>query len=104
MGITELLRKYLRKGFEVVARNLKCLLCSIKVAICQLMMNIPMATPMIIALTIFTLPRYSGARKRKSAPNVLMKLPFIADPRINQNTNSTWNFRRCSITSCTGNE
>jgi hypothetical protein len=58
-----------------------------------------MATPMMAVLTTFTLPRYSGARNNESAPKLLMKLPLMALPRINQNIRRTWNFRRCSNTS-----
>ena len=104
MGMIELLMQYLRKGFDVVARNLKCLLCNTKVVICQLMMKMPIAIPVIAELTAFTLPRYSGARKSASAPNVFIKLPLMALPMMNQNTNSTWYFLKWRNTNCTGNE
>jgi hypothetical protein len=104
MGMMELLMKYFRKGLEVVARNLNCRLCRMKVVICQLMIKMPMATPMMAELTAFTLPRYSGARNNESAPKVLIKFPLMALPRIYQNSNNTWYFLRCNKTSCTGKE
>ena len=61
----------------------------IKVVMFQLMMNMPAAAPTMIIPQPFTSPRYSGARKSASAPNELMKLPFIALTRMNQNTRNT---------------
>ena len=70
-----LLIQYFKKGLEVVAKNLNWLLCKIKVVMFQLMIKIPVATPTIAILSPFTSPRYSGARKSESAPNVLIKSP-----------------------------
>jgi hypothetical protein len=100
----ELLIQYFKKGLVVAARKRKCLQNRIKVAIFQLMMNIPMEAPTMAELNEFTLPRYSGARNNESAPNVFMKEPFTVAKRINQNSSSAWYFLTCRNTSCTGKE
>jgi hypothetical protein len=58
-------------------------------------MKIAVAIPTKMALTVFTLPRYSGARKRESAPKVLIKSPLIALAIMNQKNNKIWYFLRC---------
>ena len=63
-----LFTQYFKNGFDVVARKRKCRQNKMKVVIFQLIMNTPIATPMIPALIAFTSPRYSGARKSESAP------------------------------------
>jgi hypothetical protein len=60
--------QYFKKGLDVVARNRKCRLNKMNVVIFQLMMKMAMAKPRIIALIMFTSPKYSGARKSESAP------------------------------------
>jgi hypothetical protein len=64
-----------KNGFVVAARNLKCRLKRIKHVMFQLIINMPIEIPTIPAPIAFTLPRYSGARKSESAPNVFMKDP-----------------------------
>jgi hypothetical protein len=91
-GITKLLIQYLRKGLEVVARKRKCLLNKMKVVIFQLMMKMPILTPTKLALSAFTLPKYSGARYRESAPKLFMNVPFTVLKRMNQKNSNTWNF------------
>jgi hypothetical protein len=69
----ELLTKHLRKGFEVVARNLNCLLWMMKVVICQLIMKIPVATPTnaaLIALTFLNIPVRETVNRFKSAHEI----------------------------------
>ena len=61
-GITKLLTQYLKKGFVVAAKNRKCLLNKIKLAMFQLIMNIPIEIPTMPAPSAFTFPKYSGAR------------------------------------------
>src|SRR5688572_12324022 len=100
----ELLMQYFRKGLVVVARNLKCRLNRMKVVMFQLMMKTPSAAPTMAVLMAFTFPRYSGDRKRELAPKVTMNEPLTVLNRRNQNNSSTWNFLKCRITSCTGNE
>ena len=104
IGITALLVQYFKKGLVVAARNLKCLLNKINELMFQLMINMPMDAPTKAALMEFTLSRYSGARKRESAPNVFMKLPFTTAKRINQKSNNTWYFRKCRNSNWMGNE
>ena len=89
-GKTALLIQYFKKGLDVVAKNLNWLLCKINVVIFQLIIKIPVATPTIAMLNPFTFPRYSGARKRESAPKVLIKSPCIALTKMNQKTRSNW--------------
>jgi hypothetical protein len=96
--------QYFKKGNCVAARNVKCLLNRIKVVMFQHMMNTPIAIPMIMALKEFTLPRYSGAKKRASAPNDFMKLPFTTLNIKNQKARKTWYFLKCRKSSCTGRE
>src|ERR1700741_3913389 len=96
--------QYFKKGLVVAARNLKCLLYKINVLIFQLMINMPIEAPTSAALIEFTLPRYSGARKRESAPNVSIKLPLTVANRITQKSNSTWYFLKCRKSNCMGNE
>ena len=87
-----LLMQYFKNGFEVVAKNLHRLLCKIKVVTFQLIINIPMAIPVIAAPKAFTLPKYSGAKNKASAPKVFMKPLLIVLASKYQNTNNTWNF------------
>jgi hypothetical protein len=103
-GITTLLMQYFKNGFEVVARNRKWRLNKINVVMFQLIINTPMAIPTNKAASGLTLPRYSGARYRESAPKVFMKVPFTVLNSTNQKISSTWNFLKCSMTNCTGNE
>ena len=58
----ELLTQYFKKGFELVARKRKRLLCKMKVVIFQLIIKTPVAIPVMAAPPALTLPRYSGAR------------------------------------------
>jgi hypothetical protein len=88
----ELLIQYFKKGFEFVARNRKRWLCKIKVVIFQLIINMPVAIPVIAAPPAFTLPKYSGARNKAFAPNNFIKLPVIVKKRISQKIRSTWDF------------
>ncbi len=78
--------QYFKNGLEVVAKNLNSLLCKIKVVICQLMIKIPIAMPMINVLSGFTFPIYSGDRKSASAPTVLKKSLLIMMTNKYQNT------------------
>jgi hypothetical protein len=64
-----LLRQYFKKGCELVAKKRNLPLCKIKVVIFQLIINIPVATPVIAAPAAFTVPKYSGARNKVLAPN-----------------------------------
>src|SRR5688572_2936807 len=102
--MTELFIQYFKNGLVVAAKNLKCLLYKMKLLIFQLMMNMPIEAPTRAALIEFTLPRYSGARKSESAPNVFMKLPFTTAKSINQKSNNTWYFRKCRNNNWIGNE
>ena len=103
-GMTALLIQYFKKGLVVAARNLKCLLKSIKLLIFQLMINIPKEIPTIERLKAFTLFMYSGARNRESAPNNCMNVPLTVLKRINQNNSNTWYFLKCRNNNCMGNE
>jgi hypothetical protein len=103
-GIIELLIQYFKKGLVVADRKRKCLLNKMKVEIFQLMMNIPMAAPTIAELIELTLPRYSGAKNRESAPKVFIKVPFTVLNIINQNSSNTWYFLKCRNTNCMGKE
>jgi hypothetical protein len=85
----ELLRQYFKKGFVVVAKNLNRILCKINVVMFQLIINIPVATPVMAAPAAFTLPRYSGARNNALAPKIFIKLPVTKRKRINQKMSST---------------
>jgi hypothetical protein len=67
-GITALLRQYFKNGWVVVAKNLQRLLCKMNVVMFQLIINTPMAMPTMAALHTFTLPIYSGAKNKASAP------------------------------------
>src|SRR5205085_1375073 len=96
--------QYLRNGLVVAARKRNCRLKRMKVAIFQLMMNIPMDAPTSPELIKFTSPRYSGARKSESAPKVFIKEPFTVLNSTNQKRRMTWYFRMCRKTSCTGKE
>ena len=100
----QLLIQYLRKGLVVAAKNRKCLLNKIKVAIFQLIINIPTDPPTIAELREFTLPRYSGARNKESAPKTFMKLPLMVLNITNQNSNSIWYFLKCRNSNCIGKE
>ena len=68
MGNSALLIQYFKKGLFVVAKNLKRLLCKIKVVMFQLIIKTPSATPTMAALSAFTLPKYSGEKNSASAP------------------------------------
>lgn len=81
--------QYFRNGLVVADKNLKCRLKRINVVMFQLIINMPIATPTIAAPKEFTLPRYSGARKRELAPKVCMNEPLIVLKRINQKAKST---------------
>ena len=84
-----LLIQYFKKGLVVAARKRKCRLNKINVAIFQLMMNMPIEAPTIAELMELTVPRYSGARNKESAPKVFIKVPFTVLKRMNQKINST---------------
>jgi hypothetical protein len=58
----------------------------------QHMINTPMAIPIIAALMAFTFPKYSGARKSASAPNIFIKEPLTVLKSINQKRRRTWYF------------
>ena len=75
-----------------------------KLAMFQLIINIPTDIPTIAELNELTLPKYSGARNNESAPNVFMNVPFTVLNRINQNNNNTWYFLKCRKNNCIGNE
>ena len=68
------------------------------------MINIPTDMPTMAELKEFTLPRYSGARNRESAPKVFINVPFTVLNKINQNTNSTWYFLKCRKNNWMGKE
>jgi hypothetical protein len=84
-----LLIQYFKKGWAVVAMNLRFLLCRIKVAIFQPMINTPIANPTIAVLIGVTASKYSGARYKLEAPKVAIKLPVTVAKRIYQNSRST---------------
>jgi hypothetical protein len=88
----ELLRQYFKKGFVLVARNLKRWLCNMNVVIFQLIIYIPVAMPVIAAPAAFTSPRYSGARNNELAPNIFMKFPVIVKKRMHQKISNTCAF------------
>ena len=90
--------QYLRKGYWVAAKKVKCRLNRIKVATFQHMINTPMDMPIIAALIEFTFPKYSGAKNKAFAPNVFMKLPLTAAKSIYQKTSITWYFLKCRKT------
>ena len=94
-GIAKLLIQYLKKGLVVAARNLKCRLNKMKLAMFQLMMNIPIEMPTIAAPSAFTLPRYSGARYNESAPKLFIKVPLTVLNKTNQKMSNTWYFLKC---------
>jgi hypothetical protein len=96
--------QYLKKGYWVAAKNVKCLLNKINVVMFQHIMNTPMEIPIIAALIEFTLPKYSGAKNKALAPKVFMKLPLTMAKSIYQKTSITWYFLKWRKTSCTGNE
>lgn len=100
----KLFMQYFRNGLVVADKNLKCRLKRIKLVMFQLIMNIPMDIPTIAAPNQFTLPRYSGARNKESAPKDLMKVPLIVLKSMNQKTNRTWYFLKCRNKSCMGKE
>ena len=102
--MTLLLIQYFKKGLVVAAKKRKCLLNKIKVAIFQLMINIPTDIPTMAELNELTLLKYSGAKNNESAPKVFIKLPFTVLKRINQNNNSTWYFLKCRKNNCAGKE
>ena len=94
-----LLMQYLRNGLVVVAKNRKCRLNKIKVVIFQLIMKMPIEAPTMAAPAGLTEPRYSGARKRESAPNDFIKPLATTLNKRYQKIRSTWNFFRCRNTS-----
>src|SRR5690606_25218870 len=104
MGIMELLMQYFKKGLVVAARNLKCLLNNINVLMFQLMINMAMEMPTKPALIAFTLPKYSGARNKESAPKPFIKPPFTVLNSINQKMRSVWYRRKCKKSNCMGKE
>ena len=87
--------QYRKNGLVVAAKNLKWRLNKIKLAMFQLIINIPIAMPTMLAPRAFTLPRYSGARKSESAPKLLMKVPLIVLNKTNQKISNTWYFLKC---------
>ena len=82
--------QYFKNGWVVVARNLICLACKIKVVMFQLIINMATAAPTKERLKAFTFPRYSGYRYSMCAPKRCIKSPLTVLNNINQNTNSTW--------------
>jgi hypothetical protein len=94
-GMMLLLIQYFKNGYLVAAKKVKCLLKSINVVMFQHMIKTPIATPTKAALIEFTLPKYSGARYKASAPNGFMKLPFTVAKRMNQNNSNAWYFLKC---------
>jgi len=87
-----LLIQYFKKGFDPVAKNLKRMLCKVKVVIFQLMIKMPVAIPVIAAPAAFTFPRYSGARNNPLAPKISIKFPVRVKKRISQKNNNTCDF------------
>ena len=92
MGIIELLRQYFKNGFELVAKKRKRCVCKMNVVIFQLIINIPVATPVMAALAAFTFPKYSGARNNALAPNIFIKCPVTVKKRMHQKISNTWAF------------
>jgi hypothetical protein len=93
-GMTLLLMQYFKKGYCVAAKKLKCLLNNINVVMFQHMINTPIDMPIMPALIELTLPKYSGARNKASAPKSFIKEPLTAAKRITQKIKSTWYFRK----------
>jgi hypothetical protein len=93
-----------KKGLVVAARNFTCRLNRIKVATCQLIMNMPIAIPTKAKLIGFTFPKYSGARYNESAPKVFMNTPSTVLKRMIQNKSNTWYFLKCRNSNCMGRE
>jgi hypothetical protein len=62
------------------------------VVIFQLIIKIPVATPVMAAPAAFTLPRYSGARNNVLAPKNSMKFPEMVRKRISHKTSNTCDF------------
>ena len=87
--------QYFRKGYCVAAKKLKCLLNRINVVMFQHMMKTAMAIPIIAKLMEVTLPKYSGARNKASAPKLFIKLLFATANMRNQKINNTWYLRKC---------
>ena len=90
-----LLMQYFKNGLEVADKKRKWRLNKIKLAIFQLMINIPIAMPTIAKLIELTFPRYSGARNNESAPKVFMKVPLTVANSTNQKKSNTWYFLMC---------
>jgi hypothetical protein len=90
--------QYFKNGFVVAARKRKCLLKRMKVEIFQLIMNIPMDIPTMAELSELTLPKYSGARYKESAPKVFIKVPFTVLNNTNQKIRRAWYFLKCRNT------
>lgn len=91
--------QYFKKGFVVVAKNLKCLLNKIKVVMFHAMMNMPIAAPTMPELKAFTFPRYSGEKNKALAPKECINPPLMVLNKMIQKTSSTWNFLKCNSTS-----
>ena len=99
-----LLRQYLKKGVEVVAKNLNRFVCKINVVTFQLIINTPNATPVNNAPHKFTLPRYSGEKNNASAPKFFKNPLLMVLANMNQKKSNIWNFLKCRMNSCTGKE
>ena len=102
MGL--LLMQYFKKGYCVAAKKVKCLLNKINVVIFQHIIKTPIDIPIIAKLMEVTLPKYSGAKNKASAPKLFMKPLFTTLNIKNQKINSTWYLRKCRKMSCTGKE
>jgi hypothetical protein len=102
--MTALFKQYFKNGLELVARKRNLPLCKIKVVIFQLIIKMPVATPVIAAPAAFTVPRYSGARNNVLAPKNSIKFPDMVKKRMSHKTNKTWDFLKCSSNNCIGNE
>jgi hypothetical protein len=66
-----------------------------KVVMFQHIIKTPMAIPIIAQLMELTLPRYSGARNKASAPKLFIKELATTLNRITQKISSTWYFLKC---------
>jgi hypothetical protein len=104
IGMIALLTQYFKKGFELVAKKRNRPLCKINVVISQLIINIPVATPVIAPPAAFTFPKYSGARNKVFAPNEPIKCPETVRKSISHKIKSTCDFLKCSSSNWMGNE
>lgn len=93
MGL--LLMQYLRNGYCVAARKVKCLLNKMKVVMFQHMIKTPIDIPTMAQLIELTLPRYSGARNSASAPKLFMNVLLTTLNMMNQIASKTWYFLKC---------